>query len=243
MQAKSAHPDVFSDYSSLYKNMKKSCGQKEKGPLWRTEEAFVDIVSSVTLRYLRHREARYLSVSFSCAFAVSNSNNKSPIETASSFFFPLDKHTKLPVLGCNCPVLRQPLLVALLCTCFMFYSTSKSIKYFIRHFVSWFFGVWLCFLCVRKAKLPYKATLFHRDNKMKHKPSRISWGSNHLTVCTLRSISRWYCICWIFTWPLTESISYLLEESVYSISHFQVQKKTIGTELQGACARACLSIN
>lgn len=159
------------------------------------------------------------------------------------FFFPLDKHTKLPVLGCNCPVLRQPLLVALLCTCFMFYSTSKSIKYFIRHFVSWFFCVWLCFLCVRKAKLPYKATLFHRDNKMKHKPSRISWGSNHLTVCTLRSISRWYCICWIFTWPLTESISYLLEESVYSISHFQVQKKTIGTELQGACARACLSIN
>lgn len=136
MQAKSVHPDVFSNYSSLYKNMKKSCGQKEKGPLWRTEEAFVDIVSSVTLRYLRHREARYLSVSFSCAFAVSNSNNKSPIETASSLFFPLDKHTKLPVLGCNCPVLRQPLLVALLCTCFMFYSTSKSIKYFIRHFVS-----------------------------------------------------------------------------------------------------------
>lgn len=242
MQAKSAHPDVFSDYSSLYKNMKKSCGQKEKGPLWRTEEAFVDIVSMYQWGIWGTERPGICQSVFLVLLLSPTQTTKAPLRQP-PLFFPLDKHTKLPVLGCNCPVLRQPLLVALLCTCFMFYSTSKSIKYFIRHCVSWFFCVWLCFLCVRKAKLPYKATLFHRDNKMKHKPSRISWGSNHLTVCTLRSISRWYCICWIFTWPLTESISYLLEESVYSISHFQVQKKTIGTELQGACARACLSIN
>lgn len=33
-------------------------------------------------------------------------------------FFSLNKHTKLPVLGCNCPVLRKALLVVFLCTCF-----------------------------------------------------------------------------------------------------------------------------
>lgn len=114
MQAKSAHPDVFSDYSSLYKNMKKSCGQKEKGPLWRTEEAFVDIVSSVTLRYLRHREARYLSVSFPCAFAVSNSNNKSPIETASSFFPSRQAHkascTRLQLSGTETTTFSCPFM-------------------------------------------------------------------------------------------------------------------------------------
>ena len=78
---------LLGENSSLYHNMKKSRGQGGNGRLRRTEEAFVDIVSSATPRYVRHRGARYLSVSVSCAFAVSNPNNKSPIEAASSFFF------------------------------------------------------------------------------------------------------------------------------------------------------------
>lgn len=47
-----------------------------------------------------------------------SSNNKSPIETGSPFFFfSQNKHTKLPVLACNCPRLREPHVAVLWCTC------------------------------------------------------------------------------------------------------------------------------
>lgn len=54
-------------FTKTHKKREKACGRRGNGLLRETEEAFVDVVSSATLRYLSHRGARYLvHQCFSC---------------------------------------------------------------------------------------------------------------------------------------------------------------------------------
>lgn len=111
---------------AFIKTWKKPCGQRGNGLLWKTEEAFVDIVSSAMLRYLRHRGARYfVSQCFLCFCCIQLKQQKAHWDSL-SFFFPQNKHTKLPMLCCNCPVLREPNLVVFICTCFLAAQGRKN---------------------------------------------------------------------------------------------------------------------
>lgn len=166
--AKSAHPDACSENSSLYKNSKKrenSCGQRGNGLRRETEEAFVDVVSSATLRYLSHRGARYSGRQcFSCFLLSPSQATKAPLTWAPFFF-----------VG----------------------RSTQSFLYYAATVRSWETqAVVLVHLCNART-LPSPSSVVIQPQRS-HLPPESS-GPFH--SCWAECLT----LCWIFTWPLTES--------------------------------------
>lgn len=112
MQAKSAHPDVCSENSSLYNNMKKSCGQRGNGATiedrggicWHCIKCNAEVFEA-------QRGQVFVSQCFLCFCCLQLKQQKPHWDSLPFFFlfffFAPNQHTKLPVLGCNCPVQRK----------------------------------------------------------------------------------------------------------------------------------------
>lgn len=83
-------------------------------------------------------EAQRVQVFCQCFLCSPTQITKAPLRQA-LLFFPQNKHTKLPVLDCNCPRPRAPHVAALSCTCLrhkLLCSASKSIFYSCVHTLS-----------------------------------------------------------------------------------------------------------
>lgn len=150
-------------FTKTHKKREKSCGRRGNGLLRETEEAFVDVVSSATLRYLSHRRARYL-VHHTWP---SKSNNKSPIETDSPLFS-----------------LRR---------------RTQSFLYYAATVQSWETqAVVFMHLCNAHTFPSFSLVIIQLQRS--HLPPE---SSDPFQYCRAECLT----VCWIFTWPLTESFS------------------------------------
>lgn len=177
------------------------------------------------LRYLRLREARYLSVSVSCAFAVSSSNNKSPIESA---FFPSEQAHKASCTRLQLSSTKRATSHGVVMHLFQLHDQcgmkTTLLDIFDLNFSTWYRPIAFYF------KTSHSFKCFHIRRKTFWRKVQHCW--KHLD----RYLIGLHMLDILMTFDTVRCLF------VYPVSRFQVQRRPLPLSFR-ACAHACLSIN